>query len=540
MQKALNLFNAALVTPTYYVFFTSATIVTSAILFQGFKGTVVTITTVVLGFLQICSGVVLLQLSKSAKDVPDAAVFKGDLDQVREVAEQEQPETEPKADALRGTAAIIRRISVSRQKMEEEEAKRLREEKRQDMEPIGEDEIVEWDGLRRRKTVLGPAQTFPIQRRKTLHPPLGMSHFPSEGAVSQDEDHDRDTVHFFENIRHRAQNVFSPGLRRTPQPDHDVDTQYVSSPMHPVPLTEITVNAPKDGNRDGNTPIHPYGPGSLEEAQEHIYGLPASLVKKQHSAGSKEGRSIEFTGSDTRNQYAPARDNSLTPSQPTNTSRRQFSFQNVFHRSRNNDPEVTPRPPHTPRQSSNEQKKAFKTATEEERLGLVAQKGDSQSMLIDSHLARSDSSSTTSTSSYDPHHYYDKDTKASSYHAHRTRDLNYSEDDEDDDWQIPSPPRTAIHPQLATTAARQSPPRVDTRQPPATRPQTSSARSPPSSTSSSGYPQPRVQVVPSEANSPDEDRSGRRRGDSEARYFAGRERFENQRPSGGGGGAAFI
>jgi len=52
---------------------------------------------VVMGFLQICAGVVLLQLSKSAKNVPDAEVFRGDLDQVRTVAEQEEPESEPKA-----------------------------------------------------------------------------------------------------------------------------------------------------------------------------------------------------------------------------------------------------------------------------------------------------------------------------------------------------------------------------------------------------------------------------------------------------------
>lgn len=39
LQKALNIYNAALVTPTYYVFFTTATIVSSAILFRGFKGT---------------------------------------------------------------------------------------------------------------------------------------------------------------------------------------------------------------------------------------------------------------------------------------------------------------------------------------------------------------------------------------------------------------------------------------------------------------------------------------------------------------------
>src|SRR6478609_7527593 len=131
-QKALNIYNAALVTPTYYVYFTSTTIITSAILFQGFKGTAQSIVTVVLGFLTICSGVVLLQLSKSAKDVPDAAVFSGDLDQIQTIAEQEQPESEPKADAIRGAAAIVRRLSSARMKMEYDELRRLNEEKRRE------------------------------------------------------------------------------------------------------------------------------------------------------------------------------------------------------------------------------------------------------------------------------------------------------------------------------------------------------------------------------------------------------------------------
>ena len=172
-QKALNIFNAALVTPTYYVYFTSTTIITSAVLFQGFKGTVEQIVTVVLGFLTICSGVVLLQLSKSAKDVPDAAVFKGDLDQIHTIAEQEQPETEPKADAIRGAAALVRRFSTMRQKMEEEEFRRLQEEKRLEaMHPVPEDGSVpeyEWDGLRRRRTMSSmgcspPAGHVPVPR----------------------------------------------------------------------------------------------------------------------------------------------------------------------------------------------------------------------------------------------------------------------------------------------------------------------------------------------------------------------------------------
>lgn len=150
---------------------------TSAVLFQGFKGTAIQIISVIMGFFQICSGVVLLQLSKSAKDVPDAAVFKGDLDQVRTVAEQEEPEYEPRADAIRGGSAILRSLSTARSHRELQEAKRIKEEH---MQIIGEGETVEFDGIRRRKTVLDPNR--PPTRTgtavtRTNHPPLGMTHF---------------------------------------------------------------------------------------------------------------------------------------------------------------------------------------------------------------------------------------------------------------------------------------------------------------------------------------------------------------------------
>lgn len=108
-----------------------------------------------MGFLVICSGVVLLQLSKSAKDVPDAALFAGDLNQIHTIAEQEQPESEPKADAIRGAAALVRRFSAAREKMEFEELKRLRMEKEQErLESVSENgqQQFEWDGLRRRRT----------------------------------------------------------------------------------------------------------------------------------------------------------------------------------------------------------------------------------------------------------------------------------------------------------------------------------------------------------------------------------------------------
>ncbi|KAL4739319.1 magnesium transporter NIPA-domain-containing protein [Aspergillus similis] len=214
LNKALNIFNAALVTPTYYVFFTSSTIISSAILFRGFKGTGMQIASVILGFLQICAGVVLLQLSKSAKDVPDAAVFKGDLNQVREVATQEEPEFEPKADAIRGTAAIIRRLSTPRRNVEAEEARRyLRARQEDHLRPPADNEIVEWDGLRRRKTVL----TEKSQRRTpTPLPPLGMSRFPDD--LSEDSHTTSPSVHTFMNeVRSRTSSIMSSPWRPIPE-----------------------------------------------------------------------------------------------------------------------------------------------------------------------------------------------------------------------------------------------------------------------------------------------------------------------------------
>ena len=438
MQKALNLFNAALVTPTYYVFFTSATIVTSAILFQGFKGTPIGITTVIMGFLQICAGVILLQLSKSAKDVPDAAVFKGDLDQMREVAEQEQPESEPKADAIRGTAAIIRRLSVSRQKMEHEEARRLREDKTKDqLEPLRENEVAEWDGLRRRKTVIGNGEFGGPVRRKTIHPPLGMSHFPEQ---RQDEDPEREAQEghgFFEGLRDRAQSVLHPHQQRNTTSDFG-DPR---SPIHPMALTEINVQGSK-----ADTPILPYGPGSFEEAQEHIYGLPPRLQGGRNESGTRSPRSKPLP--DHPQDQSPALagyKDSLAPERPEHSTRRQFSFTNVFHRSsRTFDRPPTSDPNHAstaahrptsraglgPRSgssTSHEQKKAMKTATEEERLGLV--KGDSHAALLREEQSPPRPAHLHS-SFFASEAFFSLDLKPSDY---------IPEDDEDDDWQMMNP-----------------------------------------------------------------------------------------------------
>ncbi|KAI5121570.1 hypothetical protein M0805_000750 [Coniferiporia weirii] len=62
LNVALALFNT--VTPTYYVIFTFFSMVTSVVLFQGLKTTASQIITVVMGFLVICCGITILQMSK--------------------------------------------------------------------------------------------------------------------------------------------------------------------------------------------------------------------------------------------------------------------------------------------------------------------------------------------------------------------------------------------------------------------------------------------------------------------------------------------
>lgn len=126
LNKALELFNAAMVVPVYFVTFTSATLITSFILYQGLKASVITLITMVLGFLVICLGITLLQLSKvdpkqltkldrkatiflQAAHIPTEESEKGNVTAMEE----------PGMDALRGgfgaVGSIIRARSISRQ-----------------------------------------------------------------------------------------------------------------------------------------------------------------------------------------------------------------------------------------------------------------------------------------------------------------------------------------------------------------------------------------------------------------------------------------
>lgn len=364
LQKALNLFNAALVTPTYYVYFTSSTIVASAVLFQGFHGSVIQIVDVVIGFLIICSGVILLQLAKSSKDVPDAAVFKGDLDQVRTVAEQEEPEYEPRADTIRGGAGIVRAMSRIRTKRQADEARRIYQER---MEPIGEGEEFEWDGLRRRRT-MSTTRSGSIQRTKSVHPPLGMSHFPTDDG---EED-----VHpgFFARLGRKS----TLGSQQQKRQGQD-----------PVPLETVHGEPNK---------LDPEAGGSYAYAQ-----LPSlQKVDEQEDTSYRGAAHIQFAGDvhDSRRDVSSQGSSPAPPKPPPHASgttgesstKRQFSFQNVFHRKRSDNADDRPTSRgalsfisgrsgsgHSGSRDHSYPGTQGDRATEEERLGLVH--GDSSKTL---------------------------------------------------------------------------------------------------------------------------------------------------------------
>ncbi|TCD67203.1 hypothetical protein EIP91_000379 [Steccherinum ochraceum] len=137
LNKALALFNTAMVTPTYYVIFTFFSILTTIVLFQGLKAPVVQIITLVMGFVVICFGITILQLSKV-----DPTQIKGLDRRTTILLQAAQRNTEgfdekklsaiedPGMDALRGSfgtiGSIVRAKSAKRMSMSSRNTSTLR------------------------------------------------------------------------------------------------------------------------------------------------------------------------------------------------------------------------------------------------------------------------------------------------------------------------------------------------------------------------------------------------------------------------------
>lgn len=125
LNKALALFNTAMVTPTYYVIFSFCSMVTTVVLFKGLKASASQIITIVLAFLVICVGITVLQMSKvdpihfKALDRRSTALLQVTQKQT-EAAEEKSLSSieEPGIDALRGSfgtvGSIIRARSARR------------------------------------------------------------------------------------------------------------------------------------------------------------------------------------------------------------------------------------------------------------------------------------------------------------------------------------------------------------------------------------------------------------------------------------------
>ena len=114
-----------MVVPVYFCYFSSATLTTSFILYQGLHASVITLITMVLGFFVICLGITLLQLSKvdpttfSKMDRKSTMLFQASKHQTEEAEKGEVTAMEdPGMDALRGgfgaVGSIIRARTVSR------------------------------------------------------------------------------------------------------------------------------------------------------------------------------------------------------------------------------------------------------------------------------------------------------------------------------------------------------------------------------------------------------------------------------------------
>lgn len=116
-----------MVTPTYYILFTSATLVSSFILYQGLKASAISLITMVLGFLVTCLGITLLQMSKidpknlenSHLDRRSTMLMKASRSYTDDTEKNEiTGMEEPGMDALRGgfgaVGSIIRARTASR------------------------------------------------------------------------------------------------------------------------------------------------------------------------------------------------------------------------------------------------------------------------------------------------------------------------------------------------------------------------------------------------------------------------------------------
>ena len=216
------------------------------------------------------------------------------------------------------------------------------------MQVIGEGETVEFDGIRRRKTVLDPSRPptrTGTMMSKSIHPPLGMTHFPED---SDDDDNISFHPGFFERLRSRGKSNAS----RTDPTGLDMKN------LPPIPTSSASSHQDPVSDKDFAYKDAMHQDTAYKPHDAHIQFV--ELPPAQHSDGS----------------LSP-------PKPPPHMAKRQFIFQNVFHRNRGDSEASASGSARRPlsrssRKNSRDGAKAS-PGTEEERLGLV--KGDSRVLM---------------------------------------------------------------------------------------------------------------------------------------------------------------
>lgn len=170
------------------------------------------------------------------------------------------------------------------------------------------------------------------------HPPLGMSHFPTEQDLAdEDRPFSAGLSSIMGTIRSRATSVLPghPDFRASPFDDSqnalNISSNKMQSTMHPVQLTDMSV-APGDH-----------------------YGVPAGMKTEYDGSGaasmSPTSRHVQFGGElrHTPDSVSLAPPTPPPHAQQENSAKRQFSFQNVFKRHRDHGNEIIDDGPMSPR-----------------------------------------------------------------------------------------------------------------------------------------------------------------------------------------------
>ncbi|EJD02690.1 DUF803-domain-containing protein [Fomitiporia mediterranea MF3/22] len=174
LNVALALFNTAMVTPTYYVIFTFFSMVTTIVLFKGLKATIAQILTVVLGFLVICCGITILQMSKidpeelgNRLDRRSTLLLQAARSNTGKMDEKDLSALEdPGIDSIRGSfgplGSMIRARSVRRMSMSSHTADSIRSRRTTGLEP-------HFEGLQRHQLYDAPVPSFNSDRSLHTH-----------------------------------------------------------------------------------------------------------------------------------------------------------------------------------------------------------------------------------------------------------------------------------------------------------------------------------------------------------------------------------